>query len=83
MSSSTSSKHPGRIRLQNRAEEAEAQQKAELKDVMEEKLGAWNAGKENTRALIASLDTVLWAELGWQQVETHELVSPIQVSTSP
>ena len=69
-----------RVQAQNRAAEAEDQQKAELKDAVDGKLGAWKAGKENNiRALIASLDTVLWAELGWQKVGIHELVSPSQV----
>ncbi|CAE6422023.1 unnamed protein product [Rhizoctonia solani] len=37
-------------------------------------------GKEtNIRALIASLDTVLWPELGWAKVGMHELVMPNQV----
>ncbi|EJF62200.1 hypothetical protein BD309DRAFT_1008724 [Dichomitus squalens] len=69
-----------RVQAQNRAAEAEDQQKYELKDVVDAKLGAWKAGKENNiRALIASLDTVLWPELGWQKVGIHELVSPSQV----
>ncbi|PIL37590.1 hypothetical protein GSI_01284 [Ganoderma sinense ZZ0214-1] len=69
-----------RVQAQNRAAEAEDQQKAELKDTVDAKLGAWKAGKENNiRALIASLETVLWPELGWQKVGIHELVSPGQV----
>ncbi|KAI1795036.1 hypothetical protein LXA43DRAFT_1110417 [Ganoderma leucocontextum] len=69
-----------RVQAQNRAAEAEDQQKAELKDTVDAKLGAWKAGKENNiRALIASLDTVLWQELGWQKVGIHELVTPSQV----
>ena len=41
---------------------------------------AWKAGKEtNLRALIASLETVLWPELGWTKVGMAELVSPKQV----
>ncbi len=69
-----------RVQAQNRAAEAEDQQKAELKDTVDAKLGAWKAGKENNiRALIASLDTVLWPELGWQKVGIHELVSQSQV----
>ncbi|CDO73832.1 hypothetical protein BN946_scf185015.g161 [Trametes cinnabarina] len=69
-----------RVREANQAAEAEDQQKHELKDVVDAKLAAWKAGKENNiRALIASLDTVLWPELGWQKVGIHELVSPSQV----
>ncbi|TFY51314.1 hypothetical protein EVJ58_g10632, partial [Rhodofomes roseus] len=64
----------------NQAAEAEAQARHELKDVVDAKLAAWKNGKEaNIRALIASLETVLWPELGWQKVGMHELVTPSQV----
>ena len=42
----------------------------------------WKVGKEkNLRALIASVDTVLWAELksDWKPVNMSELVTPSQV----
>ena len=69
-----------RVREANVAAEAEVQAKYELKDTVDARLAAWRAGKENNiRALIASLDTVLWPELGWQKVGIHELVSPSQV----
>lgn len=69
-----------RVREANQAAEAEAQQKHELKDVVDAKLAVWKNGKEaNIRALIASLETVLWPELGWQKVGMHELVTPSQV----
>ncbi|RPD81347.1 hypothetical protein L226DRAFT_499569 [Lentinus tigrinus ALCF2SS1-7] len=69
-----------RVREANVAAEAEDQEKHELKDTVDARLMAWRAGKENNiRALIASLDTVLWPELGWQKVGIHELVSPSQV----
>ena len=64
----------------NEAAEAEDQARADLKDSVDARLVAWRAGKENNlRALIASLDTVLWPALGWQKVGIHELVSPGQV----
>ncbi|KAH8092472.1 hypothetical protein BXZ70DRAFT_951043 [Cristinia sonorae] len=69
-----------RVREANQAAEAEDQMKHELKDTIDAKLAAWKNGKEtNIRALIASLDTVLWPELGWQKVGMHELISPNQV----
>ncbi|PCH40723.1 hypothetical protein WOLCODRAFT_117539 [Wolfiporia cocos MD-104 SS10] len=69
-----------RVREANQAAEAEDQLKHELKDVVDARLAAWKNGKEtNIRALIASLDTVLWPELGWQKVGMHELVTPAQV----
>ncbi|GBE80235.1 hypothetical protein SCP_0214450 [Sparassis crispa] len=69
-----------RVRAANQAAEAEDQQRYELKDVVDSRLAAWKNGKElNIRALIASLDTVLWPDLGWQKVGMHELVTPSQV----
>jgi tetratricopeptide (TPR) repeat protein len=69
-----------RVREANETAEAEDQEKHELKDSVDARLVAWKGGKEsNIRALIASLDTVLWPELGWQKVGMHELVTPAQV----
>ena len=52
----------------------------DLKDSVEGRLMIWKGGKEtNVRALIASLETVLWPELKWQKVGLHELVTPGQV----
>ncbi|KAJ8522913.1 hypothetical protein ONZ45_g588 [Pleurotus djamor] len=60
--------------------EAEAEQKHNLKDVVDAKLATWKGGKEtNIRALIASLDTLLWPELGWKKVGMGELVTENQV----
>ncbi|KAF8324584.1 uncharacterized protein EI90DRAFT_3129764 [Cantharellus anzutake] len=76
----TSSEASNRLRAANQAAEAEELERARLKDAVDGKLGAWKNGKENNlRALIASLDTVLWSELGWQKVGMHELVTPAQV----
>ncbi|KIM76584.1 hypothetical protein PILCRDRAFT_12638 [Piloderma croceum F 1598] len=62
------------------AQESEDQQRLELKDSIDVRLQAWKGGKEtNIRALIASLETVLWPELGWQKVSMAEVVSPGQV----
>jgi len=69
-----------KLREANQAAEAEDQAKYELKDSIDSRIIAWKGGKEtNIRALIASLDTVLWPELGWQKVGMHELVTPAQV----
>ncbi|EJD01067.1 uncharacterized protein FOMMEDRAFT_169260 [Fomitiporia mediterranea MF3/22] len=68
------------LRQANRAQEEEDALKASLKDSVDARLNVWKAGKEtNVRALVASLETVLWPELGWQKVGLHELVSPGQV----
>lgn len=69
-----------RVREANQAAEAEDDERHKLKDVVDAKLIAWKGGKEtNIRALIASLENVLWPELGWQKVGMHELVTPNQV----
>ncbi|GAA5918654.1 hypothetical protein JCM1841_002297 [Sporobolomyces salmonicolor] len=59
---------------------AEDDLRLSLKDAVDAKIFAWKGGKEaNLRALIASLDRVLWPELGWKGVGMHELVSEGQV----
>ncbi|KAH9045242.1 hypothetical protein EDB85DRAFT_1905570 [Lactarius pseudohatsudake] len=50
-----------RLKQANQEAEAEEQARLELKDSVDSRLGAWKNGKEtNLRALVASLDTVLW-----------------------
>lgn len=62
------------------AQEAEDSLKADLKDSVDARIMAWKGGKENNlRALIASLENVLWPDLGWVKVGMHELVTPSQV----
>ena len=69
-----------KLRAVTDAAEAEDQAKHELKDAVDAKVGAWRGGKEqNIRALVASLENVLWPELNWQKVGMHELVTPNQV----
>lgn len=70
------------LRAATSAAEAEDNQRHELKDSVDARLIAWKGGKEtNIRALIASLDSVLWSELRWQKVGMHELVSNAQVKS--
>lgn len=70
------------LRAATSAAEAEDNQRHELKDSVDARLIAWKGGKEaNIRALIASLDSVLWPELRWQKVGMHELVSNAQVKS--
>ncbi|KAJ7202862.1 hypothetical protein GGX14DRAFT_653217 [Mycena pura] len=62
------------------AQEEEDLAKHQLKDTVDGKLIAWKGGKEtNIRALLASLDTVLWPELGLQSSGMKDLVTPGQV----
>jgi hypothetical protein len=68
------------LKAANAAQDREEQLKMGLKDSVDARLNTWKGGKEtNIRALVASLDTVLWPELGWQKVGMHELVTPSQV----
>lgn len=61
------------------AEKDEATKDA-LKDSVDERVMAWKGGKEaNIRALVASLETVLWPELEWKKVGMHELISEGQL----
>ncbi|ESK97759.1 uba ts-n domain protein [Moniliophthora roreri MCA 2997] len=68
------------LRAANIAAENEDIEKHALKDSVEAKLTAWKGGKEtNIRALLASLDIVLWPELGVQKWGMSELVTEGQV----
>lgn len=67
------------LRAAAAAQEAEDEQRAALKDSVDARLTAWRGGKEtNIRALLASLDLVLWPEVVLK-VGMHELVTDKQV----
>ncbi|KAK6356877.1 hypothetical protein TWF718_001217 [Orbilia javanica] len=69
-----------RLKDANEAAERADAEKLALHDSVEARLLAWKGGKEtNLRALIASLDTVLWDGSGWKKVGMHELVMPNKV----
>jgi hypothetical protein len=54
-----------------------------LSEKVDAKVSAWRDGKrDNIRALIASLDTVLWENSGWKKVGLHELVMNNKVKIS-
>ncbi|KAJ3361016.1 hypothetical protein GGF32_007823 [Allomyces javanicus] len=68
-----------RLRAQERKAEAEAEAALAVKDEIDAQLATWRKGKEtNPRALLASLELVLWPELGWQKVELGQLITPAQ-----
>ncbi|KAK4703030.1 hypothetical protein P7C70_g3191, partial [Phenoliferia sp. Uapishka_3] len=68
------------LRTAATAQSAEDDLRLSLKDAVDSKILAWKGGKEtNLRALIASLDNVLWPELEWKKVGLHELVTESQV----
>ena len=69
-----------RLRAANAEAERVDDEKFALADSVDERLSAWRKGKEgNLRALLASLDTVLWEESGWKKVGMGELVVPGRV----
>ncbi|BFZ60001.1 auxilin-like clathrin-binding protein required for normal clathrin function [Saitoella coloradoensis] len=71
-----------RLRKANAAAEAESNERLALHDSVNAKLDAWQSGKEqNLRALLASMDDVLWPEAGWKKIGMAELVMPNKVKT--
>ncbi|KAH6893156.1 hypothetical protein B0T10DRAFT_267024 [Thelonectria olida] len=64
-----------RLREANAAAAKEDDEKFALSERVDAKIGAWRDGKrDNLRALLGSLDNVLWANSGWKKVGMHELV---------
>ncbi|KAG8952667.1 hypothetical protein FRC04_004029 [Tulasnella sp. 424] len=78
--SSGPSEASARLQAANRAAEADEAERYRLKDSVEARLASWKGGKENNiRALVASLENVLWPELNWVKVGMHELITEQQV----
>ncbi|KAF9876987.1 hypothetical protein CkaCkLH20_05253 [Colletotrichum karsti] len=70
-----SSEAVDRLRKQNLAAAAEDDEKFALSEKVDARIAAWRDGKrDNLRALIGSLDQVLWEGSGWKKVGLHELV---------
>lgn len=64
-----------RMQAANKAAEAADAEKFALSDKVDARISTWRDGKrENLRALLASLDQVLWEGSGWKKVGLHELV---------
>lgn len=64
-----------RLREANKAAEAADDEKFALGDKVDARISAWRDGKrDNLRALLGSLDQVLWENSGWKKVGLHELV---------
>ncbi|KAI1370869.1 hypothetical protein F4677DRAFT_338847 [Hypoxylon crocopeplum] len=64
-----------RLREANKAAEAADDEKFALGEKVDARIAAWRDGKrDNLRALIGSLDQVLWEGSGWKKVGLHELV---------
>lgn len=64
-----------RLRKANAAAEKLDDEKFALADQVDERLNGWRTGREgNLRALLASLETVLWEGSGWKKVGMGELI---------
>lgn len=69
-----------RLREANKAAEREDDEKFALSESVDLRITNWKNGKQdNLRALLGSLDTVLWAESGWKKISLAELVLPNKV----
>ncbi|KAK9707763.1 auxilin-like clathrin-binding protein required for normal clathrin function [Basidiobolus ranarum] len=71
-----------RLRAQDRLAEREEEEKLRILDMVEERLNQWKSNKVgNLRAMIASLDTILWPELNWKACGLQDLIQPNQVKS--
>ncbi|KAF7716709.1 Uncharacterized protein PECH_008634 [Penicillium ucsense] len=69
-----------RLRQANKAAERADEERFALTESVDAKIAAWRNGKQdNLRALLGSLDTVLWPESGWKKIGLSELVLPNKV----
>ncbi|KAH6966226.1 hypothetical protein EDB82DRAFT_468139 [Fusarium venenatum] len=83
LASQKSSEAVTRLREANQAAAKEDDEKFILSEKVDAKVAAWRDGKrDNIRALIASLDSVLWENSGWKKVGLHELVMANKVKIS-
>ncbi|KAK0383643.1 hypothetical protein NLU13_9554 [Sarocladium strictum] len=64
-----------RLREANQAAAKEDDEKFLLSEKVDARVGAWRDGKrDNLRALLGSMDQVLWEGSGWKKIGMHELV---------
>lgn len=69
-----------KLRAANAAAERADDERFALTDAVDGRLVAWKGTKaDNLRALLGSLDRVLWPEAGWNKVGMQELVVPSRV----
>jgi hypothetical protein len=69
-----------RLRAANAAAEKADEEKFALTDSVETRVAAWKGGKaDNLRALLSSLELVLWPEAEWKKIGMAELVLPNKV----
>ncbi|KAF2871274.1 hypothetical protein BDV95DRAFT_629075 [Massariosphaeria phaeospora] len=69
-----------KLKAANAAAEKADDEKFALTDQVDAKLVAWKGSKsDNLRALLGSLDQVLWSDAGWKKVNMGDLVMPNKV----
>ena len=69
-----------RLRAANAAADRIDDEKFALADVVNAQVSKWRAGKEgNLRALLSTLDNVLWSDSGWKRVGMGDLLLPGKV----
>ncbi|KAM0723764.1 hypothetical protein Q7P37_000754 [Cladosporium fusiforme] len=80
LSAATSAEAVKRLREANAAAEKADDEKFALTDAVDARLTTWKGGKsDNLRALLQSLDGVLWEGAGWKKVGMSDLVMPNKV----
>lgn len=78
--SAQSAEAVNRLRAANAAADKLDDEKFRLADVVDDRVSRWRAGKEgNLRALLASLENVLWADAGWKKTSMGELIQTNKV----
>ncbi|KAI2793837.1 hypothetical protein POX_a00424 [Penicillium oxalicum] len=79
-STSQNSEAVRRLRQANEAAERADEERFALTESVDARIAAWRNGKQdNLRALLGSLDMVLWPESGWKKINLSELVLPNKV----
>ena len=69
-----------RLRAANAAADKLDDEKFALADLVDARIMKWRAGKEgNLRALLSSLETVLWEGAGWKKVGMGDVLLPSKV----
>jgi tetratricopeptide (TPR) repeat protein len=69
-----------RVKDEHKRVEAAETEKFALQESVDARINGWRHGNEtNLRALLASLDNVLWPELGWKKASMADLVIPKKV----
>ena len=78
--SAQSAEAVSRLRAANAAADKLDDEKFRLADIVDDRVSRWRAGKEgNLRALLASLEIVLWEDAGWKKTGMGELIQTNKV----